>query len=64
VVIDNYGGGQLIFFLTRSMGFSAIVDLLAATQMELDFKIFRMNYLGIPQERIALRLGQTREETL
>ena len=36
---------------------SYIVDLRAATQMELDFKIFRMNYLGIPQERIATRLG-------
>jgi len=40
---------------------SYIVDLRAATQMELYFKIFRMNYLGIPQERIALRLGQTRD---
>jgi len=40
---------------------SYIVDLRAATLMELYFKIFRMNYLGIPQERIALRLGQTRD---
>jgi len=29
--------------------------------MELDLKIFRMNRLGIPQERIAKRLGQTRD---
>ncbi|MBA3017530.1 MAG: hypothetical protein FP811_05180 [Desulfobacteraceae bacterium] len=36
---------------------SYIVDLRAATRMELDLKIFRMNRLGIPQERIARRLG-------
>ncbi len=29
--------------------------------MELDLKIFRMERLGIPQDRIAKRLGQTRE---
>jgi len=29
--------------------------------MELDLKIFRMNRLEIPQERIAKRLGQARE---
>jgi hypothetical protein len=29
--------------------------------MELDLKIFRMSWLGIPQERIAKRLGQTRD---
>ena len=40
---------------------SYIADLRAATQMELDLKIFRMNRLGIPQERIAKRLGQTRD---
>ena len=33
-----------------------IADLRAATQMELDLKIFRMNRLGIPQDRIAMRL--------
>jgi predicted transcriptional regulator len=27
----------------------------------IDIKIFRMNRLGIPQDRIAKRLGQTRE---
>ena len=32
-----------------------IADLRAATQMELDLKIFRMNRLGISQERIAMR---------
>jgi len=36
---------------------SYIADLRAATQMELGLKIFRMNSLGIPQERIAERLG-------
>jgi len=40
---------------------SYIADLRAATQMELDLKIFRMNRLEIPQERIAKRLGQARE---
>ena len=36
---------------------SYIADLRAATQMEIDFNIFRMNRLRIPQERIATRLG-------
>jgi hypothetical protein len=34
-----------------------IADLRAATQMDKSFKIFRMNRLGIPQDRIAKRLG-------
>ena len=34
-----------------------IADLRAATQMELDLKIFRMNRLGIPQKRIAMCFG-------
>jgi DNA-binding CsgD family transcriptional regulator len=36
---------------------SYIADLRAVFQMQLDLKIFRMNRLGIPQERIAGRLG-------
>jgi len=40
---------------------SYIADLRAATQMELDLKIFRMHRLEIPQDRIAKRLGQARE---
>jgi len=36
---------------------SYIADLRAATQMELELTIFRMNRLGIPQDRIAKRLG-------
>ena len=40
---------------------SYIADLHAATQMGLDIKIFRMDCLGIPQDRIAKRLGQVRE---
>ncbi|MDP2645036.1 MAG: DNA methyltransferase [Desulfobacterales bacterium] len=36
---------------------SYIADLRAVTQMELDINIFRMNRLGIPQDRIANRLG-------
>ena len=38
-----------------------IADLRAVRQIKLDRKIWRMNRLGIPQERIARRLGVTRE---
>jgi predicted DNA-binding protein (UPF0251 family) len=34
-----------------------IADLMATTLLELDLKIFRLNLLGITQERIAKRLG-------
>jgi biotin operon repressor len=34
-----------------------ISDLRAATQMGMDIKIFRMNRLGIPQDRIAKKNG-------
>jgi len=34
-----------------------IADLKAVTQLDIDLKIFRMNRLGIPQDRIAKRLG-------
>ena len=34
-----------------------IADLRASTLLELDLKIFRLNQLGIPQDRIANRLG-------
>jgi hypothetical protein len=34
-----------------------IADLRAVNQMDLDIKIFRMHRLGIPQDRIAKRLG-------
>ena len=40
---------------------SYIADLKAATRLGMDLKIFCMNSLGIPQDRIAKRLGQTRE---
>jgi len=36
---------------------SYIADLRAVIQMDMDLKIFRMHRLGIPQERIAERLG-------
>jgi ParB/RepB/Spo0J family partition protein len=39
---------------------SYIADLRAVTQMGLDIKIFRMNRLGTPQDRIAKRLGLIR----
>ncbi len=38
-----------------------IADLRAVRQIKFDRKIWRMNRLGIPQERIAKRLGVTRE---
>ena len=34
-----------------------IADLRAAVQMDLDLKIFSMNRLGIPQEKIARRFN-------
>jgi len=34
-----------------------IADLRAATKMDKDLKAFRMNRLGIPQDRMAKRLG-------
>ena len=34
-----------------------IADLRATALFELDLKIFRLNQLGIPQDRIAKRLG-------
>jgi len=40
---------------------SYIADLRAATRLGSDIKILRMNSLGIPQDRIAKRLGQVRE---
>ena len=36
---------------------SYIADLKAAIQLDIDLKLFRMNRLGIPQDRIAKRLG-------
>ena len=36
---------------------SYIADLRVATQMGMDIKVFRMNHLGIPQDRIAKRMG-------
>ena len=42
---------------SRQIVDSYIADLRAATQLGLDIKILRMHRLGIPQERIAKRLG-------
>ncbi|MBL7205494.1 MAG: hypothetical protein ISS63_14390 [Desulfobacteraceae bacterium] len=39
---------------------SYIADLRSATQLGLDIKIFRMHRLGIPQDRIAKKLGIVR----
>jgi len=40
---------------------SYIADLRTATQMDLDTRIFRMNHVGIPQDRIAKRLGSPQQ---
>ena len=40
---------------------SYLADLRAAANMELDLKVFRMNRLGIPQDRVAERLRVTRD---
>ncbi|MBW2594712.1 MAG: hypothetical protein JRC93_01805 [Deltaproteobacteria bacterium] len=40
---------------------SYIIDVRAVTRMGLDIKIFRMNRLGISQDGIAKRSGQTRD---
>jgi len=44
----------------KTGGYFFIADLRAIVQMDLDLKIFRMMRLGIPQERIAKRLGLAR----
>ena len=44
----------------KTGGYFFIADLRAIVQMDLDLKIFRMMRLGIPQERIAKRLGLSR----
>lgn len=36
---------------------SYVADLRAVIEMDLNLKLFRMNRLGIPQDRIAKRLG-------
>jgi ParB/RepB/Spo0J family partition protein len=46
---------------TRQTIANYIADLKAVRQIKLDQKIWRMNRLGIPQERIAMRLGETRD---
>ena len=46
---------------TRQTIANYIADLKAIRQIKLDQKIWRMNRLGIPQERIAMRLGETRD---
>ncbi len=38
-----------------------IADLRAAAQVSTELKMFRMNRLGIPQDRVATRLGEVRE---
>ena len=47
---------------TRQTVDSYIGDLRAAVQQEVDLKLFRMYRLGIPQDRIAKRLGEARKK--
>jgi len=46
---------------SRQAGDLYIADLLAAVQMDLDLKIYHLHQLGIPQPRIANRLGPASE---
>ncbi len=46
---------------TRQTTTNYIADLKAIQNISLDLKIWRMNRLGIPQERIAKRLEETRD---
>lgn len=46
---------------TRQTIAGYIADLKAVRRIKLEQKIWRMNRLGIPQERIARRLGETRD---
>jgi len=52
--------GQAIGRSRRTVD-SYIADLRAAVQMDLDLKLFRMTRLGIPQKRIAQRLGVSQQ---
>ncbi|MEA3428564.1 MAG: hypothetical protein U9Q84_05020 [Thermodesulfobacteriota bacterium] len=38
---------------------SYIADLRAATQLDIDLKIFHMNHLGMPQDRIAKEISRS-----
>ena len=38
-----------------------IADIRAVNQMDMDLKVFRMNLLGLPQDRMAMRLGMNQK---
>ena len=54
--LASYEIGQAIGRSRRTVD-AYIADLRATFQMDLDLKIFRMNRLRLPQERMANRLG-------
>jgi len=55
-LLISYDIGQAIGRSRRTVD-DYIADLKATFQLDLDLKIFRMNRMAIPQERIAKRLG-------
>ena len=57
LICGKYQGGGKAIGRSRQTVDSYIADLRAATQLGIDIKIFRTDRLGIPQERIAKRLG-------
>jgi len=59
-LLSSHDIGQTIGRARRTVD-RYIADLKAALQVDLDLKIFRMKLLGIPQERIAKRLAESRE---
>ena len=67
IVRDLKGNDPLLYAAVKAIGRARrtvdgyIADLRAATQMDTDIKIFRMHRLGIPQDRMAKRLGYARE---
>jgi len=58
--LTSYEIGQAIGRSRQAVD-SYIADLRASTELEIDLKTFRMHRLGFPQDRIAQRLGQTRD---
>ena len=53
---DGFEIGQAIGRSRQTVD-AYIADLRAATNMEIDIKIFRMHRLGFPKDRIAKRMG-------
>lgn len=55
--IAVFYGHPCFWTSSRQAADKYIADLRAASQIKLDLLLFRMNKLGMPQERISERLG-------